>query len=147
MAKKSRAKKIVQTYDPKWVLLVGRVLVAMLFITSGWGKLMDLNGTASFMVSTGMPFASSWLAGIAGAIELLGGLALLVGWRARESAGLLAAFLLVVTYFIHLAPAWKLVEGMARSTEMLHVRLNLALLGGLLIMFVSGPGKISRDKR
>lgn len=146
MARKKAAKKAVKR-DPKWILLVGRVLVGMLFVVSGWEKLADINGTAAFMASTGMPLATAWMAVMAGAIELLGGLALLVGWKAREAAGLLAVFLLVVTYFIHLAPAWNMAEGMARTTEMMHVRLNLALLGGLLAMYVAGPGKISRDKK
>ena len=145
MAKKRQVKNVVK-HDPKWILLTGRVLVALLFVISGWEKLADIKGTAAFMASTGMPLATTWMAAVAGAIELLGGLALLVGWKAREAAGLLAGFLIVVTYFIHLVPAWKLAEGMARTTELMHVRLNLALLGGLLIMYVAGPGKVSRDK-
>jgi putative oxidoreductase len=146
MAKKVAVKKGAKQ-DPKWLLLVGRVLVAMLFVVSGWEKLSDLKGTAAFMASTGMPLETAWMAGLAGAIELLGGLALLVGWKERQAAGLLAVFLIIVTYFIHLAPALKMVDGMAKSTELMHVRLNLALLGGLLVMYVAGPGRISRDKK
>ena len=146
MAKKVVVKKKAKQ-DPKWLLLAGRVLVAMLFVVSGWEKLSDLKGTAAFMASTGMPMATTWMAGLAGLIELLGGLALLVGWKERQAAGLLAVFLILVTYFIHLAPALKMAEGMVRSTELMHVRLNLALLGGLLIMYVAGPGRISRDKK
>jgi len=146
MAKKSVAKKRVK-HNPKWILLVARVLIGLLFIISGWEKLTNISETVKFMASTGMPLATSWMAGLAGAVELLGGIALLVGLRARLAGGFLAGFMAVVTYFIHLAPAWKMAAGMAKSTEMLHVWLNLALVGGLLLLSVAGAGRISLDKK
>jgi len=133
--------------DPKWMLLAGRVLVAMLFLVSGWGKMKDPNGTAAFMASTGMPFTSVWLACLAGLLELACGLALLVGWKARQAVMILSGYLVLATYFIHLVPAWGMQAGAARENQIMHVSLNLGLLGGMLAMIVAGPGGISWDKK
>ena len=146
MPKKNAVKKAGKL-NPKWILLAGRVLVAILFLVSGWGKMGDLHGTAAFMASAGMPLASDWLACLAGILEIAGGLALLVGWKARQAVAILAGYLVLATYFIHLVPVWKMEAGFARTAGMMHVYLNLGLLGGLLAMFVSGPGAISVDKK
>jgi len=143
---KKRAKK-GGGLDKKWVLLLGRVLIAVLFLATGWQKLSGLAAAAETLKKTNVPLASEWLAGVLGVIAVVAGLAILVGWYTRASAIVMAVYFALVTWFVHLAPAWKMTAGDGRSAEIMNVLLGLALLGSMLLLTVTGPGRISRDKR
>ena len=82
------------------LVLVGRILIAFMFMQSGYEKLTDLTGTAGYIASGGLP-NSTTLAGLAGAFELVAGLAILIGFKACWAALVLAAFTVVASFLYH----------------------------------------------
>lgn len=122
-------------------LLVARILLAFMFILAGFGKLGDVSGTMAYTASGGIPGV---LAIPAIALEILGGLAVLVGWQVRPAALALAAFTLVAGVLYHFLPAQGL-EGFAAMSEMNHFMKNLAIAGGFVALAVAGPGALSLE--
>lgn len=123
--------------------LVGRVLLALIFIVSGFGKLTGFAGTAAYMASKGMPFVEVLLAG-AIAVELLGGLALVAGWKARWAAAAIFLFVIPTTLIFH-NPAG--LDPQAAQGQMIHLMKNLAIMGGLAMVFAFGPGAWSLERK
>ena len=120
--------------------LAGRVGLGLLFAVSGFGKITGFAGTAGYMASKGMPMAEVLLVG-AIAIELVGGLMLLAGFKARWAALAIAAFLVPTTLIFH-SPVGP--EAQAQMTQFLK---NLSILGGMLYVAAFGPGAWSVDRR
>jgi len=120
--------------------LAGRVGLGLLFVVSGFGKITGFAGTAGYMASKGMPMAEVLLVG-AIAIELVGGLMLLAGFKARWAALAIAAFLVPTTLIFH-SPVGP--EAQAQMTQFLK---NLSILGGMLYVAAFGPGAWSVDRR
>lgn len=120
--------------------LAGRVGLGLLFVVSGFGKITGFAGTAGYMASKGMPMAEALLVG-AIAIELVGGLMLLAGFKARWAALAIAAFLVPTTLIFH-SPVGP--EAQAQMTQFLK---NLSILGGMLYVAAFGPGAWSVDRR
>lgn len=120
--------------------LAGRVGLGLLFVVSGFGKIAGFAGTAGYMASKGMPMAEVLLVG-AIAIELVGGLMLLAGFKARWAALAIAAFLVPTTLIFH-SPVGP--EAQAQMTQFLK---NLSILGGMLYVAAFGPGAWSVDRR
>lgn len=123
--------------------LVARLLLAFMFILAGWSKLGDLQGAIAYTASGGIP---GFLAIPAAALELLGGLAILVGWQNRWAALALAAFAVVTGLLFHYVPALGL-EGYDRVGQIINFQKNLTIAGGLLLLAVTGPGRLSLDER
>lgn len=123
--------------------LAGRVLIAYLFIPAGIGKLADIGGSMAFTASGGLP---GWFVFPALALEILGGLAVLIGWQTRIAAFALAAFTVVTGVLFHYAAAQS-AEGMAAVVQMLMFNKNLAIAGGLLVLGGLGAGALSFDAR
>jgi putative oxidoreductase len=121
-------------------LLAGRIALGLLFVVSGFGKITGFEGTAGFMASKGMPMAELLLVG-AIAVELVGGLMLVAGLKARWAAAAIAAFLVPTTLIFH-SPVGP--EAQAQMTQFLK---NLSILGGMLYVAVLGPGAWSVDRR
>ena len=122
--------------------LLGRILLSGLFVWSGFGKLMGFAGTAGYIASKGLPFPTV-LAAIAVAVELGGGLALLIGWRTRWAAVLLALFLLVITPIFH--NFWSVPADQVMMQQINFFK-NVAILGGMLFVYAMGPGRYSADR-
>ena len=120
--------------------LAGRVLLGLLFVVSGFGKITGFAGTAAFMASKGMPMAEALLAG-AIVVEFIGGLMLVAGFKARWAALAIAAFLVPTTLIFHnpLGP-----DAQAQMTQFLK---NLSIMGGMLLAAAFGPGAWSVDRR
>ena len=123
--------------------LVGRVLIAYLFIPAGFGKLMGFAGTVGYIQSAGMPMPEVAAVG-AILVELGVGLAMLVGFKTRIAALILAAFTLVATLVFH--AFWAVPEAQQMVTKLLFTK-NIAVIGGLLVLAAFGPGALSVDKR
>ncbi len=123
--------------------LVGRVLLAFMFITAGFAKLGDLPGTMAYTASGGIP---GFLGVPATALEILGGLAILVGWQTRWAALALAAFCVVAGYLYHFVPAQSL-QGMEQFAQMSAFYKNVTIAGGFLVLAAFGPGAYSIDAR
>ena len=123
--------------------LAARILLAFMFVLAGWGKLGDISGTMAYTASSGLPgfFAFPGIG-----IELLGGLAVLVGWQTRWAALALALFCVVTAVLFHYVPAQGL-EGFERMGQILNFQKNLAIAGGFLALAAFGAGRYSLDAR
>ncbi|OCO98377.1 MULTISPECIES: DoxX family protein [unclassified Ensifer] len=133
------------------VVLVGRILLSIMFIMSGFGKLMDPSGTAQMITGAGWP-APTALAYLAGLFELVAGLAVFVGFQTKIAAYLLAAFSLVTAFAFH-SGAINIpnfppeANGLLTVFNGLMMMKNIAIAGGFLVLAVFGPGALSVDKR
>jgi putative oxidoreductase len=133
------------------VKLISRILMSLVFIIYGSMKLMDVAtivnnpGTKRFMdlVASGAP-APTWLGYLIAAIEVLGGLAILIGFKTRYIAWAMVAWIIVVTLLGH--PYW-LMDGPARGANMSNFYKNLAILAAYMLLAVGGPGRYSVDGR
>lgn len=115
--------------------LAGRVLMSLIFIMAGINKISGYEGTQGYMESTGVP---GMLLPAVILLELGGGILLLIGWKTRVSAFLLAGFTLLAAFIFHLKPDDQI--------QMIMLMKNLAISGGLLYVFASGPGAWSLDR-
>jgi putative oxidoreductase len=120
------------------VLLVARILLAIIFVMSGFGKLTNIAGTAGYFASYSLP-APTVVAVIVGLIELLGGLAVLVGFKTSIAAWVLAIFSVASALVAH--------TDFADQMQMINFLKNLAMAGGFLALAVEGAGTISVDGR
>ncbi|MDQ6881300.1 MAG: DoxX family protein [Pseudomonadota bacterium] len=123
--------------------LIGRLLIALLFVPSGWGKLVGFAGTVGFISSKGVPLPEV-CAAIAVAAELGLGLLLLVGWQARWAALGLAVFTFVITFIFH--NFWAVPEAQVMA-QRLNFFKNMTITGGLLAFAAFGAGGWSLDGR
>lgn len=121
--------------------LVGRILLAFLFVPAGISKISGFTGAVGYAASMGMPLPSVAV-GIGLLIELVGGLALLLGWGTRWAALALAFFTLVASFFFH--AYWSLPADQVGMQQLLFVK-NVALTGGLLAFAAFGAGAFSID--
>ncbi|HUQ25939.1 MAG TPA: DoxX family protein [Burkholderiales bacterium] len=114
--------------------LVGRLLIAALFVVSGIWKITHFSTTAAYFVRVGMPVGEA-AAVLAILIELGGGLLLAIGWRQRWVALFLAVFVVIATALAH--RFWE-VDPARFFGEMNNFLKNLAIIGGLLILSSRG---------
>ena len=133
----------MNTTLPHIAAATGRILLALIFIMSGWGKITGFAVTAGYIASKGMPMPELLAAG-AIAVEFFGGLALLAGFKARWAALAIFLFIIPTTLIFH-NPAG--LTGQDAQGQMIHLMKNLAIMGGMLMVFAFGPGKYSIDKR
>jgi putative oxidoreductase len=129
------ASELAERYLP----VVGRFLLALIFVLSGWGKITGFEGSVAYMASKGMPFPQFLLPG-AILVELGGGLALMLGWKARWAALAIFLFLIPTTLIFH--NYWALPPEQA-TAQLISFRKNLAIMGGLLYVVAFGPGPFS----
>lgn len=123
--------------------LVGRILLAAIFVSSGFQKIGGFAGTAGYIASKGLPLPEVGAA-IAIAVEIVAGIALIVGFKARWAALALAIFTLATALLFH--NYWTLPAD-KQFVDMLMFWKNLAITGGLLIVFAFGAGGWSFDAR
>ena len=117
---------------------VGRLALSAIFLLSGLSKLADPAGTIAYIQSVGLPAPQLAFLG-AVAVEILGGLALILGFRARAVAVALAAFSLVTAIGFH--------NAIADQNQFIHFFKNIAMAGGLLQVAAFGAGRLSVDAR
>ena len=125
------------------VPLIGRILIALLFIPSGLAKITGFSGTIAYVASAGLPVPALGAA-IAVFVELVLGAALLVGWQARWSALIMAVFAIVAALFFHKFWAAPPDQQLVQNIQFFK---NIAIAGGLLFVFAFGPGEYSLDAR
>ena len=119
-----------------YVSVVGRLLLALMFILSGFGKLGNIEGTAAFVASGGLP-APTALAVAVGALELFGGLALVFGLLVRPAAAVLVFTMVVAIFAVHIG------NGLFMSNN--GYEFALALLAASVSLAISGAGRASAD--
>jgi putative oxidoreductase len=117
-------------------LLMGRVFVAALFLPSGFHKLMTFSAYAASLKAKGLPFAVLWAVMLVAA-EVLGPVALIIGAWPRWTALALVAFTVVMLWVGHRT---SLVGAVFRPRQNAEFYRTLAIMGGLLFYFASGPG-------
>ena len=122
--------------------LVGRILLASIFITSGFGKITGFEGTVGYIASKGLPLPQVG-AIIAILVELGGGLMLAIGFKARWAALAIAIFTLAAGILFH--NYWA-VEAAQKMGQEINFWKNVAITGGALAFFAFGPGRYSVDK-
>jgi putative oxidoreductase len=125
------------------VVLVARLLMAAIFIFSGFGKIGGFEGTAGYIGAKGLPLPALLTIG-AIAVELGGGVLLAIGWKARWAALALAVFTLVAGFIFHNFWAVPPEQLLNQRTNFFK---NIAMVGGLLVFWVHGAGTLSVDKR
>ena len=125
------------TYGTAFALL-GRLFMAAIFLISGAGKIENPAATAAYIASAELPSPDVALV-IAIVIEVVGGIALVVGYRTRPVAGVLALFCIATAVSFHL--------NFADQNQLIHFLKNLTMAGGFLQILAFGPGALSLDAK
>ena len=114
----------------------GRLLISGMFVMSGLNKIGNYDNTAGWMDAMGVPGA---LLPLVVALEVLGGVAIIVGWKTRIFASLFAGFCLMSAILFH--------ANFAEQVEMIMFMKNISIAGGFLFLVANGAGHYSLDNR
>ena len=135
------------TFGSEWirdeVVLAARILLVVLFLIFGWGKLTDYSGTVGYMAQTGAP-APPVAALVAIAVELFVSIAVVLGVWTRPLALLLALYTLATAFIGH--HYWT-VTGADQYANMTNFYKNISIMGGFFLLYVTGAGKYSIDAK
>ena len=123
--------------------LAGRLLIAALFLPAGISKIAGFAGTVGYIGSVGLPLPAVG-AVLAIAVEVLGGVALIVGYQTRIAAAALALFTLVASFFFH--AYWSVPAEQAFVQQLMFFK-NIAVVGGLFVLAAQGAGAWSLDAK
>jgi putative oxidoreductase len=122
--------------------LAGRILLALIFLWSGVDKVVHFSGALGYVANAGLPFPDVLLA-LSIVLELGGGLALMLGWKARWAAMLIFLYLIPVTAIFHN----PIGAGAHAQEQLIHLMKNLSIMGGMLTLVAFGPGAWSIERR
>ena len=122
--------------------LVGRILLGLIFVLSGFQKLMGYSGVVASITGKGLPMPEV-LAVLTVAIEVGAGLLLVIGWKARWAALLIFLFIIPVSLVFH--NFWTM-EGAQAAMNKIQFMKNVSIMGGMLLAAAFGPGRYSVDK-
>jgi putative oxidoreductase len=120
-----------------WIQFLSRLLISLIFLVSGFQKLLHFSQIQAAIAQHGLPMAKFCAAG-AIFIEIVGGLALVLGLRTKAAALIMALYLVPATLIFH-----GQISDPAMLTQLLK---NAAIIGGLLMLFAFGAGDITLDK-
>jgi putative oxidoreductase len=120
----------------KYSHLAGRIMLALIFIIAGAGKIADPAGTVGYMQAMGVPAILLWPTI---ALEVLGAIAIIVGFQTRLAAYMLAAFCIAAAAIFH--------SNLADQMQQIMLLKNIAIAGGFLLLASSGATAFSIDKR
>jgi len=115
---------------------IGRLLLAIMFLMSGLSKIGNFAGTQGYMEAMGVPGA---LLPLAIALEVLGGLAIIIGWQTKITSVALAGFCVVSAALFH--------NDFSNQSEMIMFMKNVTIAGGFLLLVAHGPGAYALDNR
>ena len=124
------------------LLTLGRIFIAVMFVMSGIEKFLGIDQTAQMIASKNLPMPMV-AAFATAALELGGGVLIVLGWQTRMAALALAAFTAVATYFFH--DFWNMPPGAEHTNNMIHAMKNLSVIGGFLMLAAVGAGRYSID--
>ena len=133
----------MNTSIQNFTVLAGRILLGLLFVLSGFGKIAGFEGTVGYIASQHLPLPTL-VAALTILIELGGGLALVTGFYTRQAAFLLAGFTLLAAFIFH--AFWAAPEA-ARTMQQINFLKNLSIAGGMLVLAAFGPGRLSVESR
>lgn len=129
----------LKNYGP----LVGRILLALIFLMAGFNKIGGFEGTAGYIASKGLPLPELG-AVIAIVVEIGGAIMLIIGWRVCCAAGALFIFTAATAIFFH--NFWAMPADQVQM-QMISFMKNLSIMGGLLYVLVYGSGPLSLDSK
>jgi putative oxidoreductase len=124
------------------VALVARILLAVMFILSGFSKITGFEGTVGYIASKGLPLPQLVAIGTI-AVELGGGIMLAAGFKARWAALALAVFTVLAAIIFH--NFWA-ADAAHKMDQQINFMKNISIAGGMLMVFAFGPGRLSVDK-
>ena len=120
------------------ITVTGRILFAVVFILAGLYKLDNFSNIQAILSNNGLP-ATNILLSIALAFQIICGLSMMLGYKARWAAMLMIIYLVIASYFMH--------RNVSDISQMTLLMKNLAIIGGLLFLFYNGSGALSLDNR
>ena len=123
------------------ILLLGRVALGAIFVKSGIQKLMALGVFAATLASRGVPQSAVWAA-IGATVECVGGILIVTGFKTRPASLLMITFVIVATAISH--RFWEFADAARRAQESQFFK-NLSIIGGFLLLFVTGSGRFGLD--
>ena len=124
------------------IIFIARIALAVLFLWGGVMKLLGYTGFVGYLHSKGVPFVQV-AAPIATAVEALGGLLLIVGFKVRPLALLMAVYTVAAAVLGH--DFWNVVDAGLQRDMVIHFWKNIGIAGGFLLLFVTGAGRFSVD--
>jgi putative oxidoreductase len=125
-----------------FLLLIGRVLIGLIFVESGWRKLTGMDAFVTSLANRHVPYATV-LGWIGAGVEFAGGLALVLGAWTRCGALMLIVFTIIATLIGH--RYWEIADAAARRMQQSHFAKNVTIIGGLVLLLVTGGGRFSVD--
>jgi putative oxidoreductase len=125
-----------------FAILVARVLMGWLFVESGWRKLLGMDAFIASLVQRRVPYATV-LGGLGAPLEFFGGLAVMLGVMTRCTTLAMIVFTVVATLIGH--RYWEITDAALRRMQQAHFAKNLAIIGGLMLLVVTGGGRVSVD--
>ena len=123
------------------LLLLGRVALGAIFVKSGIQKLLALTAFAAVLSSRGVPEAWTW-AVIGATVEFVGGILIVTGFKTRFASLLMILFVIVATAISH--RSWAVTDAARRTQESQFFK-NLSIIGGFVLLFVTGSGRFGLD--
>jgi len=124
--------------------LVGRILLALLFLVAGIRKLMAPAASAGYFAKLGFPMTDV-LVWVVIAVEIGGALLLILGWKTRWAAYALTIFTLIATFAAH--RFWEFSDAAQYAAQLNNFLKNFAIIGGMILLAMTGPGPHSVDGR
>jgi putative oxidoreductase len=123
--------------------LIGRILIALIFVISGFMKIGGFSGVAGYIASKGLPMPQV-LAALTVALELGGGILLVIGWKTRWAALLFFLWLIPTTFIFH--KFWG-IDAAQVQNQFNNFMKNVSIMGAMWMLMAFGPGPYSVDKR
>jgi putative oxidoreductase len=123
------------------LLLLGRVLLGWIFVSSGWRKLMDIPGFVATMPRRGLP---EFLGYVAPPVEFIGGVCLLLGFATRYTALVMLLFVVTASFSSH--RYWTITDAAQYANQSSHFWKNVSMKGGLVLLFITGAGRYALDR-
>jgi putative oxidoreductase len=121
------------------LILIARILIGLIFVMSGWGKLTDISGFTATLGSRGVP---EFLGYIAPFVEFGGGLLLIFGLATRYASLVMLVFVVVATFISH--RYWDAAPAQV-ANQFIHFWKNVTIMGGMVLLFASGAGRYALD--
>ena len=127
----------------KPLALIARILMASIFISAGFSKALGFDGVTAYIASKGLPIPMI-IAGLTVALEILGGLAIIIGYKVRITGLLLGLFSILAAFIFH--NFWAFPPEQVYLQNIMFMK-NLSMAGGLFLLTVFGAGGYSIDAR
>ena len=124
-----------------FAILVGRVMIGLIFVRSGWPKLLHYQATVDSLVHRGIP---DFLAYLGPPVEFFGGLAVLLGFATPYAALLMLLFTIIATASSH--RYWEFTDPAQYRAQSSNFYKNVSMMGGMLVLFAAGSGRFSIDR-